>query len=59
MLNEGHVTMLWQKLFRGQAITTETFIRADELIEELRPESPLRFRYEKELGEIRVLHSQT
>ncbi len=51
--------MLWQKLFRGQAITTETFTKADELIEELRPECPLRFRYEKELGEIRVLHSQT
>lgn len=59
MLNEGHVTMLWQKLFRGQVITTETFTKADELLEELRPESPLRFRYEKELGEIRVLHGQT
>lgn len=58
MLNEGHVTMLWQKLFRGQAITAETFTRADELIEELRPESPLRFRYEKELSEIRIMHGQ-
>lgn len=58
MLNESHVTMLWQKLFRGQVVTTETFTKADELIEELRPESPLRFRFEKELGEIRVMHSQ-
>lgn len=59
MLNEGHVTLLWQKLFREQAINAEMLTRADELIEELRPESPLRFRYEKELGEIRVLHGQT
>jgi hypothetical protein len=55
MLNEGHVTMLWQNLFRGQAITAETLKKASQLLEELRPESPLRFRLETELAEIRVM----
>jgi hypothetical protein len=56
MLNEGHVTMLWQNLFRGKEITPETFKRAAELLDELRPESPLRFRLDTELDELRVMH---
>ena len=59
MLNEGYATMLWQKLFRGETITSETLDRANEIIEELRPESPLRFRFSKELEEIRVMYQRS
>lgn len=55
MLNEGNVTMLWQNLFRGKEITADTIKKAAKLLEELRPESPLRFRLETELEEIRTM----
>ena len=55
MLNEGHVTMLWQNLFRGKEITPDTIKKAAKLLDELRPESPLRFRLETELEELRVM----
>ena len=56
MLNEGQVALLWERLFREQAVSPESLQRADELIEQLRAESPLRFRLEKELKEIRQMH---
>ena len=55
MLNEGQVALLWQRLFAEQQVTPESLDRADELIEQLRAESPLRFRLERELREIRQL----
>jgi hypothetical protein len=55
MLNEGQVALLWQRLFAERMITPECLQRASELIEELRAESPLRFRLEQELREIRQL----
>jgi hypothetical protein len=55
MLNEGQVSLLWQRLFADKQITPECLARADELIEQLRAESPLRFRLEQELREIRQL----
>jgi hypothetical protein len=55
MINEGQVTLLWERLFQQETITPEGLQRADELLEQLRPESPLRFRLEKELSEIRQL----
>lgn len=55
MLNEGQVTLLWQRLFAEQEISAECFKRAEELIDQLRAESPLRFRLEQELKEIRQL----
>lgn len=57
MINEGQVTLLWERLFRELPIDDVRMGRASDLIEELRPESPLRFRLEKELAEIRVLHA--
>jgi hypothetical protein len=57
MINEGQVTLLWQKMFSQQAITTENLDRAEQLLGELRPESPLRFRLEKELAEISKIHA--
>jgi hypothetical protein len=57
MLNEGQVTLLWERLFQKPPIDKGSLSRAGELIEELRPESPLRFRLERELAEIRTIHA--
>ena len=37
-------------------ITGDTFVKAEELLEELRAESPLRHRLSNELEELRQLH---
>ena len=58
MLNEGQVTMLWQKLFRGQEITSLTLEKAEALLDEMNPESPLRFRFATELEELRKLYEK-
>ncbi len=55
MLNEGQVTLLWQRLFAEEPVTAQGLQRAAELIEQLRAESPLWFRLERELHEIRQL----
>ncbi len=44
-------------MFTGSEIETATFERAEQLLEELRPESPLRHRLTTELEELRVRHS--
>jgi hypothetical protein len=46
--------MLWRKLFRGQEVTTEIITQAENLLNELGPESPLRFRLAQELSEIQA-----
>lgn len=58
MLTESDATRLWQRLFRGQEITSQTLVEADSLVNELRPESPLRLRLSTELEEIRNLHQR-
>ena len=55
MLSEFDATRLWQKLFRGQAITSLTFSEAESLLSQLSPESPLRLRLANELEEIREI----
>jgi len=55
LANENYVSVQWQNLFNGESITKETLARAEELVEELRPESPLRFRLTAELDEIRAM----
>jgi hypothetical protein len=57
MINEGQVALQWQRLFSNQKVTPECLELADELIEQLRSESPLRFRLAQELQEIRQLES--
>jgi hypothetical protein len=59
MLDERDATRLWQQLFRGQAITEQTLSEAESVVNELRPESPLRLRLSVELEEIRRLHQQS
>ncbi len=53
MLTEQEVARSWRALFRGGECNQELFDRAEQLLEELRPESPLRHRLETELTEIR------
>ena len=52
MLTEKEVARSWARLFKGEK-TSETFAKAEALLEELRPESPLRHRLSVELDELR------
>jgi hypothetical protein len=56
MLNERDATRLWQQLFRGQTITSQTLTEAESILNELSDESPLRLRLSTELEEVRRLH---
>ncbi|MEX1223926.1 MAG: hypothetical protein WEA31_05190 [Pirellulales bacterium] len=44
----------WSKLFR-EGVTSDALTRAEDLLEELRPESPLRHRLGSELEELRSM----
>jgi hypothetical protein len=52
LLTEQEVSRSWRKLFTEAEFTSETAQRAEALLEELRPESPLRHRLSSELAEI-------
>jgi hypothetical protein len=43
-------------VFKGSKFEPATFERAEQLLEQLRPESPLRHRLTHELEELRGLH---
>ncbi|MGD0038785.1 MAG: hypothetical protein ABSC53_15975 [Bacteroidota bacterium] len=53
MLTEQEITRSWRSLFRNAKLSEEVFRNAERLLDELRPESPLRHRLETELKEIR------
>lgn len=53
MLTEHEVSRSWRNLFKTSEMNGETFSRAETLLEELRPESPLRHRLSTELDELR------
>ena len=55
LLTESEVERGFRRLFRGKEVTTETLERAEALIDQLRSESPLRFRLNDELDELRDL----
>ena len=55
MLTEQEVTRSWQRLFKGD-ISAETIVKGENLLDELRPESPLRHRLMSELEELRELN---
>ena len=55
MLTEREVALSWRQLFKGSQINSDAFDKAEALLEKLRPESPLRHRLGKELGELREL----
>jgi hypothetical protein len=54
VLTEQEVSRSWSKLFKGEK-NVETFDKAAALLDELRPESPLRHRLSIELDELREL----
>ncbi|MBI3837085.1 MAG: hypothetical protein HY288_04020 [Planctomycetia bacterium] len=54
MLTEQEVVRTWARLFKGE-VTGENIAKAEALLDELRPESPLRHRLGNELDELRLL----
>ena len=57
MLTEKEVSRSWSRMFTTGEIELATFDRAELLLEELRPESPLRHRLMMELEELRTRHT--
>ncbi len=57
MLTENEVSRSWNRLFKDSNFSSETFDSAENLLDELRPESPLRHRLSNELEELRKLHA--
>jgi hypothetical protein len=57
LLTEQEVSRSWRLIFTAGAIAPEAFDRAEQLLDELRPESPLRHRLTIELDELRVIHT--
>lgn len=55
MLTEQEINRSWRKLFKGREIDDDVLEKAEGLLEELRPESPLRHRLGEELNELRKL----
>ncbi|HWA97030.1 MAG TPA: hypothetical protein VG713_00995 [Pirellulales bacterium] len=55
MLTEQEVSKSWRQLFSRPQLDEDTFTKAEALIEELRPESPLRHRLGTELNELRKM----
>jgi hypothetical protein len=53
LLTEAEVHRSFQRLFRGGEVNIEVLEKAEELLDELRPESPLRHRLDVELEELR------
>ena len=56
MLSEQEVSHSWSLVFKGKKFESDAFDRAEQLLEELRPESPLRHRLTHELEELRTIH---
>jgi len=57
LLTEQEVAKSWRKLFSSPQVNTDTFTKAEALIDELRPESPLRHRLGNELVELRQMRA--
>ena len=57
LLTEAEVQRSFRKLFlKGQEVEPDAFDKAEALLDELRPESPLRHRLQGELEELRRIH---
>ncbi|MBC8356833.1 MAG: hypothetical protein H8E66_33080 [Planctomycetes bacterium] len=55
MLTESQVDRSFRKLIKAEGLITQTFDKAEELLDDLRPESPLRHRLYSELDELREI----
>jgi hypothetical protein len=58
LLTEQQIARSFRKLFSKAEFGDEAFDKAEVLLEELRPESPLRHRLRAELDELRRLRLQ-
>jgi hypothetical protein len=57
LLTEAEVRRSINMLFKeGRDVDTDAFDKAEALLDELRPESPLRLRLQQELQELRNIH---
>ncbi len=56
MLTESDIQISFRKLFQSATVDAETLEQAELLLDELRPESPLRHRLREELESIRRFH---
>ena len=57
MLTENEVSRSWSRLFKDGNFSNETFDSAEDMLEELRAESPLRHRLSNELEELKKIHA--
>ncbi len=57
MLTEAEVQRSFRRLFKNNDLNAQTIERATALLEELRPESPLRHRLGSELDELKKLQN--
>ncbi|MGE0758433.1 MAG: hypothetical protein AB7O38_15505 [Pirellulaceae bacterium] len=55
MLTEAEVERSFRKLLKGGPYNQEVYEKGEALLEQLRPESPLRHRLASELEELREL----
>jgi hypothetical protein len=53
LLTEQEIARSWRALFHKTPRNDEAFAKAEQLLDELRPESPLRHRLGMELDELR------
>jgi hypothetical protein len=58
LLTENEIQRTWRALFRDHEVSEDTLTRAEALLEELRPESPLRHRLDGELTELRRMRTK-
>jgi hypothetical protein len=57
LLTEQEVARSWNLVFKNSEIEPSAFDQAEQLLEELRPESPLRLRLTRELEELRSMQT--
>lgn len=58
LLTEQEVARSWRGLFNNGEVTVESMDKGEALLNELRPESPLRHRLDAELDELRKMFSK-
>jgi predicted DNA-binding WGR domain protein len=58
LLTEKEVARSWGRIFQNSKVEAVSFERAEQLLEELRSESPLRHRLHLELEELRKLYTK-
>jgi hypothetical protein len=58
LLTDHEIARTWRSLFQRNECTEETLAKAEALLDELRPENPLRHRLRAELAELRRKHTK-